>query len=164
MFGTAQAIAFNLIKKLIRLKFPRVQQMTTVEFAQALTDSTRSQPRILDARSETEYAVSHIAEASQFDGTTDLAIAPALKNTLKDTPIVVYCSVGYRSARIAQQLMEAGFQEVFNLEGGLFQWANEGRAAKLNCPGSLVQAGQPTQLIHPYNAVWGILLNQRHRF
>jgi rhodanese-related sulfurtransferase len=163
VFRMGQAIAFNLLKKFIRLKFPGVHQITTVEFAQTLTDARQSQPIILDTRSEAEYSVSHLVEARRFDGTADLAIAPALENVSKDTPIVVYCSVGYRSAKVAQQLMEAGFQDVSNLEGGLFQWANEGRASHLMCPGALVHAGQPTQLVHPYSAAWGMLLNQQHR-
>lgn len=163
MFWIGQSIAFNWLKKLIRLKFPCVQRVTTEEFAQTLMDTTQSQPLILDARSEAEYAVSHLVQARQLDSNADLAIASALINVSKDTPIVVYCAVGYRSARVAQQLMKAGFENVSNLEGGLFQWANEGRIAQKICPGALVYHEQPTQMIHPYNAVWGTLLNTQHR-
>jgi rhodanese-related sulfurtransferase len=163
VFERGRAIAFNLLKKFIRLKFPDVQRITTVEFAQTLTNAKQPQPLVLDTRSEAEYAVSHLAEARRFDGTTDLAIAPSLKNISKDTPIVVYCSVGYRSAKVAQQLEQAGFQNVSNLEGGLFQWTNEGRAAQPISAGALVRAGQPTQLVHPYSAAWGMLLNRQHR-
>ncbi|NJR40899.1 MAG: rhodanese-like domain-containing protein [Leptolyngbyaceae cyanobacterium CSU_1_4] len=163
MVQIRSAIAFNLLKKFIRLKFPDVPRITTVEFAQRLMDKTRSQPLILDTRSEAEYAVSHLAEAQRLES-ADLAIAPALKNISMQTPIIVYCSVGYRSAKVAQQLINAGFQNVFNLEGGLFQWVNEGCSVKQFCPGALVRDGQPTQRVHPYNAVWGRLLNPQHRF
>lgn len=167
MLWIGQAIAFNLLKKFIRFKFPDVPRITTAEFAQALNDATQSQPIILDARSEAEYSVSHLAAARRFDEisdlASDLAIAPALHDVSKNTAIVVYCSVGYRSARVTQQLMEAGFQNVSNLEGGLFQWVNEGRIAKEICPIALVHAGQITQKIHPYNTVWGILLNKQYR-
>ncbi|HEY9640496.1 MAG TPA: rhodanese-like domain-containing protein [Coleofasciculaceae cyanobacterium] len=148
-----RALVFNLLKKFIRRQFACVQHMTIVEFAQKLADST--QPLILDARSPAEYAVSHLAEAQRIDVTADLTAAPALIKVSKDRPIVVYCSVGYRSAKVAQRLQQAGFQNVFNLEGGLFQWANEGR--------SLVHAGQPTQRVHPYSALWGTLVEQRNR-
>lgn len=164
MLWIGQAIAFNLLKRFIHIKFPRVQQITTVEFAQALTNVTQSQLLVLDTRSEAEYAVSHFAEARQLDETTDLAIAPALQNVSRDSRIVVYCSVGYRSAKVAQQLTEAGFQDVSNLEGGLFQWANEGRTTKPIHLGGLVHAGQPTHLVHPYSAVWKLLLDKQHRF
>lgn len=163
MLWIGQAIAFNLLKRFIRIKFPRAQQITTVEFAQALTNVAQSQLLILDARSEAEYAVSHLVEARRLDETTDLAIVPALQSVSKDSQIVVYCSVGYRSAKVAQQLTKAGFQDVSNLEGGLFQWANERRTANLTHSGTLVQAGQPTHLVHPYSAVWKLLLDKQHR-
>ena len=49
----------------------------------------------------------------------------------------------------------AGFEHVYNLEGGIFQWANEGRA--------LYRAGEPAEKVHPYNRTWGRLLDaHRH--
>ena len=150
------ALAFNLLKTFIRVKSPGVQRLTTTEFAQELTDPMQSQRLVLDARTEAEFDVSHLANARQLDSTSDLASVEALKEVTKATPIVVYCSVGYRSAVLSQRLKEAGFQNVSNLEGGLFQWANEDR--------EIVRAGQPTQLVHPYNAVWGALLKRQKRF
>ena len=48
----------------------------------------------------------------------------------KNTPIVVYCSVGYRSEKIGEKLRKAGYTNVTNLFGGLFTWANENRPLK----------------------------------
>jgi rhodanese-related sulfurtransferase len=137
--------------------------MTTDKFAQVIAETSHSQPLILDSRSEEEYAVSHFAKAQRIDGRSDLSIAPVLKNIPKSTPIIVYCSIGYRSSRVAQKLMEAGFKNVSNLEGGIFQWANEGRAETQIRPGSLVQGEQITQTVHPYDAWWGMLLNRQSR-
>jgi hypothetical protein len=68
----------------------------------------------------------------------------------------VYCSLGYRSARVVRRLRDAGFRRASNLEGGAFQWAAEGRG--------LVDASAPTALVHPYGAFWGfLLLDARHR-
>ena len=150
-----RSLIFNVLKTFIRLKFPFVQRMTTVEFSQRLSDSENFHPLILDARSKREYAVSHLAASRQIDIASDFTAEQALKEVSKNTPIVVYCSVGYRSAEVAQRLKQAGFSHVFNLEGGLFQWANEERP--------MLHNGQPTQLIHPYNAVWGNLLKRRDR-
>ena len=146
-----RSLLFNLIKWLIRLKFSSVRSMTTAELAQKLKSAPPSLV-ILDARSQDEYAVSHLQNAQRVpDAITNLLTA--LKDQAKDAPIVVYCSVGYRSAKVAQQLEQAGFCQVFNLEGGLFEWANEGR--------SMLKAGQPTTQVHPYNATWGTLLNDQ---
>lgn len=155
MTWMGRSLIFNLLKRFIRLKFPFVQRMTTVEFNQRLSDSEDFHPLILDARSEKEYAVSHLAAARRIDVTSDFTAEQALKEVSKNTPIIIYCSVGYRSAKVAQRLKQADFSHVFNLEGGLFQWANEERPMLCN--------GQLTQLIHPYNAMWGNLLKRRDR-
>ncbi len=113
-----------------------------------LLDSAKPQLLVLDARSQTEYGVSHIETAVHID-----ALTPGLATLLtvsKDRPIVVYCAVGYRSAKLAQQLDEAGIKCIYNLSGGIFQWANEGRL--------VFKDKHPTQFVHPYNAIWGKLL------
>jgi rhodanese-related sulfurtransferase len=144
MLWIVRSLLFNQLKQFIRHKFPTVQHIPTAEFSRRLTDTTRPQPLILDCRSEEEFAVSHIAGAIRVQGWKNETIA--LKDIPKSTPIVVYCSVGYRSSKVVQKLMEEGFQEVFNLEGGIFQWANEGH---LN------------ERVHPYSKSWGILLKQQ---
>ncbi len=145
-----RSLAFTLLKWLIRWRFSTVSRMTTVQLAQK---SEESAPVLLDARSEEEYAVSHLDRAQLITHAPDAPLPEFLREMEKDTPIVVYCSVGYRSAKVAQQLKQAGFGQVFNLEGGLFEWANEGR--------SMVRDGQPTSSVHPYNATWGKLVNDR---
>ena len=142
------SLALNFCQLLIRLKFPHIRQITTKEFAQWLLDPQKTQPLVIDARSQAEYEVSHLKAAVHID-----PIAPdltSLSQVAKETPVVVYCSIGYRSATIAQQLQQAGFSRVFNLSGGLFQWANEGRLMFKN--------EEVTQCIHPYNAMWGKFL------
>jgi rhodanese-related sulfurtransferase len=144
-----RSLIFKLLKSFIRLVFPGVHQIQTQEFAQWLLDSAKPQPLILDARNQTEYEISHLKAAIHIDPIApDLA---ALSIVSKDTPIVVYCSVGYRSAKLAQQLDEVGFSGVLNLSGGIFQWANEGRPI-------FRYDQQPTHFVHPYNAMWGKLL------
>ncbi|MCC5625793.1 rhodanese-like domain-containing protein [Nostoc sp. CHAB 5715] len=143
---------FKLIKLLIRLQFPNVEEITSKELAQLLLDSAKPRPLVLDARSQIEYAVSHIETATQIDPfTPDLAV---LSTVPKDNPIVVYCAVGYRSAKLAQQLNEAGMKCIYNLSGGIFQWANEGRF--------IFRDDQHTQVVHPYNAIWGKLLKSSY--
>ena len=46
--------------------------------------------------------------------------------------------------------------DLYNLEGSLFQWANENREL-ITC------SGHKTKFVHPYNAVWGKLLDYRLR-
>ncbi|MEH2180189.1 rhodanese-like domain-containing protein [Nostoc sp.] len=75
---------------------------------------------VLDTRSQTEYAVSHIETAVCIDPLIeDLT---AISTVSQDRLIVVYCAVDYRRAKLAQQLDKAGMKCIYNLSGGIFQW------------------------------------------
>ena len=78
---------------------------------------------LLDARSPEERKVSFIA-GSKYVGYKGFKLE-SVSDIDKDSPIVVYCSVGYRSEKIAQQLNESGFKDVSNLYGGIFEWINK---------------------------------------
>lgn len=137
----------------IRKRYPDVRQLSTDSLAAWLDDKNREQPLLIDAREPAEYELSHLAGAIQLDPeTTDFS---AFADLDQDTPIVVYCSVGYRSSKIADVLSESGFSNVSNLEGSIFTWVNEGRP--------IVREGQPAQTVHPYNKVWGMLLKKKYR-
>ena len=146
-----RSLAFKILKRLISRKYPDVAWLTTKKLAQWLNHSTQPHPILLDARSEAEYETSHLPQAARIDPYHPNLEVVASKNT----PIVVYCSVGYRSARVAHSLQQAGFSQVYNLEGSIFQWANEKRPIYKN--------ERPTTTVHPYNRLWGLLLNPRSR-
>ena len=73
---------------------------------------------ILDTREAEEYEVSHLPGA-QLVGFEEFD-AKSVADIPKDKPIIVYCSVGYRSERIGEQLQEMGYTNVKNLYGGIF--------------------------------------------
>lgn len=101
---------------------------------------------ILDAREEKEYTVSHIKHA-QYIGYKDIDFS-VIEGMEKDTPIVVYCSIGVRSEDIGEKLKEKGFTNVQNLYGSIFEWANQGYPLVDN-------DGNPTKKIHGYSWLWG---------
>ncbi|MDZ7992231.1 MAG: rhodanese-like domain-containing protein [Nostoc sp. EfeVER01] len=143
-----RSLTFNFLKLLIKFQFPTVKEINCNQLAQLLLDSAKPRPLVLDARSQTEYAVSHLETAVRIDPLTeDLT---AVTTVSQNRPIVVYCAVGYRSAKLAQKLDKAGIKCIYNLSGGIFQWANQGRP--------IFQNGHPTKVVHPYNAIWGKLL------
>ena len=43
----------------------------------------------------------------------------------KDQPVVVYCHAGKRSAKAAEQMIQWGWQDVYNLSEGILGWARE---------------------------------------
>lgn len=107
----------------------------------------KTKAKILDARSIEEYNVSHLKDAVFVDYNKF-----SLKKTTQLLPdknelIVVYCSIGLRSAKIAQQLKDEGYTNVFNLYGGIFDWKNNNFSVfDLN--------GQKTEKVHVYNKYW----------
>lgn len=111
-------------------------------------------PVLLDTRAPREFAVSHLRGA-RWVGFEEFALAQ-VQDVPKNTPIVVYCSVGYRSEKVGEQLQRAGYTHVRNLYGGLFEWMNEG---------FLPVAGdnRPTTQVHTYSRSWGMWLQQGHK-
>ena len=76
----------------------------------------------LDAREQEEYEVSHIPDAL-YIGFKDFSKEEVLKLIPnKEVSVVVYCSIGVRSEKIAKQLQLLGFKNVKNLYGGIFEW------------------------------------------
>ena len=146
-------VAFDKMKQLVRSRFPQVAQLSTAELAGWLQTKSRAQPILLDVRTVEEFRVSHLRGAIQVDPAAKAAdLGPVVQS---GRPVVTYCSVGYRSSAVAERLVKAGVPQVHNLEGSIFQWANEGRALESN--------GQPAAKVHPYNAKYGKLLDAAKR-
>jgi rhodanese-related sulfurtransferase len=99
----------------------------------------------LDARELVEFNVSHIPNA-RYVGYDHFDVK-LINDLPKDKSIVVYCSIGYRSEKIATKLRKLGYTKVYNLYGSLFEWANQGY-------GLSDKSGQPTLQIHTYNKSW----------
>lgn len=152
--GCSQDLQWSAVNRMIAADFPDVSTLTTDSLAARLADSTRPRPLLLDARSSEEYAVSHLPGATRIDPNASpeslTAQVTALRGSDGARPVVIYCSVGYRSARAAARLQRAGFGGVYNLDGSIFRWAAEGRP--------VVRDGTPVREVHPYDALWGLLL------
>jgi len=74
-------------------------------------ESIDSNTLFLDAREYLEYNVSHLKN-SVWVGYNDFEIS-RVKNIAKNKKIVVYCSVGYRSEKITEKLIKAGYTNIF---------------------------------------------------
>ncbi len=99
---------------------------------------------LLDAREKKEFDVSHLKNAKHV-GYDNFGIA-SLEGIKKETTIIVYCSVGYRSEKVGEKLKKAGYKKVLNLKGGIFDWVNSGFP---------VYDDGETKKIHPYDEAWG---------
>lgn len=111
-------------------------------------DSLRNKQEvtILDTRTAAEYKISHIKGADFIE--YDNFKIEEFSEPDKEKPILIYCAVGYRSERIGEALLEKGYQNVYNLYGGIFQWKNEGYPVYNT-------EGVATDKVHAYNWLWG---------
>jgi rhodanese-related sulfurtransferase len=138
-----QSSAYNLtLKTLLSHSVPEV----TVPQVKDMKDVL-----LLDAREWNEYQVSHLKN-SMFVGYDKFEI-DKIKSVDKNQKIIVYCSVGYRSEKISEKLKEAGFTDVSNLYGGIFEWVNQGNPV-------VDERGKVTENIHAYSKTWGVWLNK----
>lgn len=104
----------------------------------------------IDSRSKREYEVSHIKDAI-WVGYEDFDLN-RMKGVNKNKPVIVYCSVGKRSEDVTEKLVAAGYKDVHNLYGGIFEWVNDGHPV-YNDKGK-------TNKVHAYSKTWGIWLNK----
>jgi rhodanese-related sulfurtransferase len=155
--GAAQAkdsipTEWSALKARIRQRYPQVMQLTVPELVAWLADAKRPPPVLLDVRSAAEFSDGHLHSALRAE--TLAQAQAALLNLPSDRPVVLYCSVGMRSSKLATELLALGRTKVFNLEGSVFEWANAGHP--------LVAGREQTDKTHPYDKQWGRFLDRDH--
>lgn len=138
------------IDAMIAGNYSEVAEMGVDDLRAMLADRGPGAPIIIDTRAPEEYEVSHLPGALNAQTAAQALALLAGKNP--DRPVVVYCSVGVRSARLASELLEQGGPAVTNLEGSIFEWANRGWPLE-NASGATVK-------VHPFNERWGSLLER----
>lgn len=106
--------------------------------------------QLVDSRELEEFKISHL-EGALYAGYDDYD-STIVDRLDKSRPVIVYCSIGYRSEKIAERLIAAGFTDVYNLYGGIFEWVNQGN--------DVVDESGTTDKVHAYSRTWGIWLKE----
>lgn len=84
---------------------------------------------IIDVREDNEWQEQHIPGAIHIP----IAQLNSKLNVLeeyKNTPVIMQCKSGRRSAQAAVQLKAAGFKNIYNLDGGILAWNKAGLATE----------------------------------
>jgi rhodanese-related sulfurtransferase len=80
-------------------------------------------PLLLDIRSEAEVMHGVLPQARFLP----MHLIPLrLQDLPKDRPVVLYCRTGARSYHACMFMMQHGFRNVWNLRGGIMDWARNG--------------------------------------
>jgi rhodanese-related sulfurtransferase len=119
-------------------EFPEVQDVTPRE---AMELSNTGKVVFIDVRGPDEQSVSRLPGAISAD--------VYLENPEKynDYIKIGYCTIGYRSGILAQELHHKGIP-VYNLRGGLLAWVHDG--------GKVYNGTEETHRIHTYSQKWNL--------
>ncbi len=104
----------------------KFQEITAAE-AKTMIEQNKDNPdfMIIDVRSEGEFSGGHIPGAINL-----LYTAPdftdKMKQNGKEKTYLIYCLSGGRSASAIKKLLPLGFTHLYNLDGGIMDWENEG--------------------------------------
>lgn len=121
-----------------RKDFPGIKEIDPEAAIELLSD-----PDVLfvDVRTPKEQAVSMIPGAI-----TDTQFTDQLDH-YRGKRVIAYCTISYRSGKLAAKLEKKGIS-VTNLKEGLLGWVHAG--------GPLVQNNHPVQTLHVYGRKWDL--------
>lgn len=99
-----------------------MQPLTPADLAAWLADPTRPAPLVLDVREPWELALAKLPGAQHLP----MGLVPgALDSIDASRPVVCLCHHGMRSLQVAHFLERQGFDDVYNLTGGIHAWATQ---------------------------------------
>ncbi len=77
--------------------------------------------QLIDVREPWEWAMAHIPGATLIPMAE---VRQRISEIDPNRPVVVHCAVGARSAKVVEELRQAGYTQVFNMAGGIMEWSN----------------------------------------
>lgn len=94
-------------------------KLITADEMQSILDLEDVQ--LVDVRTPEEYDEIRISNSQNIDFSS-----PTFEDDItkldKEKPVILYCKGGTRSAKCAQKLKSAGFEKIYDLEGGISKW------------------------------------------
>lgn len=107
----------------LRPKQNGMSNLSQTEWAKALTKQPEAV--ILDVRTEEEFESGYIPNAKNIDLRMGPGFIDEINTLEKNKSYYVYCRSGARSAQAVQLMRDLGFNETYNLLGGILDWEGE---------------------------------------
>ena len=86
---------------------------------------------LLDVRTKDEFNSGYIENSLNIDYFSD-EFAINVDKLDKNIPIILYCRSGRRSGLSANKMKKLGFKEIYNLDGGVLEWIEQGNVVIFN--------------------------------
>lgn len=102
---------------------PQLQTINAEDFFSAMEENPDH--LLLDVRTQGEYDSSHLSNSTLIS-VQELASRIDEISDWKEKPVFVYCRSGNRSLSASKILKEAGFLSIYNLNGGITSWIQNG--------------------------------------
>src|SRR5271169_4488022 len=99
----------------------RVRETTADEIKSRLDRGEKDKFVLIDVREDREYDADHIVGAVHL-GKGIIERDIEAKYPALDTPLVLYCGGGFRSALAADNLQKMGYTNVISMDGGIREW------------------------------------------
>lgn len=121
------AILFFTVTAFVSCSEPKkdIQVVSPQEVYDAVYNNSNKSLQLIDVRTADEYGVSHLKDAQNIC-VTEADFQEKAKNLDKNKPVYVYCKSGGRSAKAAKILEEMGFTKIYDLDGGITAWEEDG--------------------------------------
>ncbi len=138
----------SLKQSIIEYKFEKIQKKFKAPYVtvQELKDTLIESSILIDVREPKELLYGRIKSAITLEEFKELKDIP------EDQSIIVYCTIGHRSAKVTNQLRRQGYQ-AFNLKGGVLSWSHLQQKFYKNYNQSEIE----TDTIHVYSKGWNFL-------
>lgn len=101
-----------------------IELVSPAEASQVIADSPAGLV-VLDIRTPEEFTQARLADAMLVDFYED-DFAAQLDTLDKDVPYVMYCNSGNRSSEAVKTMEDLGFVEVYEIDGGIVNWYDQG--------------------------------------
>lgn len=129
---------YNMYKN-YKKDFPGVKDISP---KQAMSQIPDKKLVFVDTRKAEEMKISMLPDAVSQD---EFLSNPG---KYKDYIIVTYCTISYRSGKLAEKLSNKGLN-IYNLTGGILAWIHEG--------GRVFDKNGETQKVHVYGKKWNLV-------
>lgn len=98
-------------------KYGEISVVTPADFKEKSLGQT-----IIDIRTPREFAEGHIEGAININ-LFDKSFLSEMSNYDKSKPVFLYCRSGSRTASASKKVSNLGFEHVYDLQGGIINWA-----------------------------------------
>lgn len=122
---SAMLIAFAVVSCNQTVNSQNTASVVNIDGTKLIEMAKDSNTVIIDVRTPGEVADGYIPGTKYFMDYNGGAFESEYKSLDTSKTYIVYCRSGKRSSSASNQMIQAGFKKVYNLEGGISNWTGD---------------------------------------